>query len=691
MPIQVIPSQDIAIPPAPALGYTAGDVGFSVPPSSLTYTNSASTFTLLVNGTFRVVIAGVEYTVTNASKAVAWGSLAEGPNFFYYTVTGGALTLTHSTALWTLGPTIAPVAVIYWQAGAVNAPLGGIGYECHSVTMDWGTHDYLHKTRGTAYTDGGGLSGYTVNTSAGNITIANADLSYGISTINMMDEDIALSCTGVAEPASLPAYYRDSSGNWRRTTTTYGIVLNGAVPRYNLIGTGLADVTDARWFAIWIYATNLQDDPIVVIPGQRLDTSLSDATANNTIASLSMGTLFTTEFKVLYRLIYRYDTAAPFTITNSDGGTRVVIQDVQDLRSAASGGGAAVPAADHGSLAGLADDDHLQYLPVTGSRSLTANLDFSGVAARFTADMSTATLANRFAMQTNVADSNMGLFLLPNGTGTAASVLGFNKSDPTNSNWIRLQMTSTEARIDSGLSGTGYSGSSTYMPLSLYTSNTLRYTIGTDGRMTFSVPDSASPMWLFSGTTKGVRIISNSGGSTIEGVDNTGTGSYQPLYINGSTIIIQAGGTDYFGVESDGRLYGKALHNSGTVTGTTKQYFASGTYTPSYTNVSNTTAGTPGLCQWTRVGNVVTVSGRINLTVTNANASTNVGLSLPIASNFTNSNQCNGTFISALVTTAINGGTITGDSTNDRADILFRSGATTGAQNFSFTFQYEIL
>lgn len=50
---------------------------------------------------------------------------------------------------------------------------------------------------------------------------------------------------------------------------------------------------------------------------------------------------------------------------------------------------------------------------------------------------------------------------------------------------------------------------------------------------------------LFCGTTKGIRFGNTASNSTIEGVDNTGVGSFQPLAINGSTLALQSnGGTE---------------------------------------------------------------------------------------------------------------------------------------------------
>jgi hypothetical protein len=45
---------------------------------------------------------------------------------------------------------------------------------------------------------------------------------------------------------------------------------------------------------------------------------------------------------------------------------------------------------------------------------------------------------------------------------------------------------------------------------------------------------------LYSGVTKGIRILTQPNGAFIEGVDNTGSGSYQPLFLGGSYIYFSS-------------------------------------------------------------------------------------------------------------------------------------------------------
>lgn len=116
---------------------------------------------------------------------------------------------------------------------------------------------------------------------------------------------------------------------------------------------------------------------------------------------------------------------------------------------------------------------------------------------------------------------------------------------------------------------------------------------------------------------------------------------------------------------------------------------ASGTYTPTLTNVSNIDANTPYACQYLRVGDVVTVSGRAAIDVTSAAANTVLGISLPIASNFSAAEQCAGT-ANANGAVSMSAG-ILGDATNDRAQIQYIATSNTGNNDFYFTFTYRVL
>jgi len=157
-----------------------------------------------------------------------------------------------------------------------------------------------------------------------------------------------------------------------------------------------------------------------------------------------------------------------------------------------------------------------------------------------------------------------------------------------------------------------------------------------------------------------------------------------------------------FTVKGTGQLQGNA-YGSGTFTGTptySAQWdasgnviegplVASGTYTPTITNVTNVSASTAYQCQYLRVGNTVTVSGKIDIDPT-ATGAGELGISLPIASGVPNDYNAGG---SANSGTSNNlHGAIRADTTNDRAALIFNLDATASTANSSwfFTFTYLI-
>jgi hypothetical protein len=114
----------------------------------------------------------------------------------------------------------------------------------------------------------------------------------------------------------------------------------------------------------------------------------------------------------------------------------------------------------------------------------------------------------------------------------------------------------------------------------------------------------------------------------------------------------------------------------------------SGTYTPSLTNTTNIAASTASVCQYMRVGNVVTVSGTVTIDPT-ATGQIVLGMTLPIASNFSGATNCGGTFVGSGVTT-VNLGAVIGDSTNDRATF---DGVVADVANrtYGFSFTYRVI
>jgi hypothetical protein len=116
----------------------------------------------------------------------------------------------------------------------------------------------------------------------------------------------------------------------------------------------------------------------------------------------------------------------------------------------------------------------------------------------------------------------------------------------------------------------------------------------------------------------------------------------------------------------------------------------SGSYTPTLTNTTNITSSTASTLYYTRVGNVVAVFGRVNITAT-ATGNTLLGISLPIASALTTNGQVAGMGSVTSATVANNTfGRINADATNDRAQFQLNSTTTTD-QTYAINFTYVVL
>jgi hypothetical protein len=109
----------------------------------------------------------------------------------------------------------------------------------------------------------------------------------------------------------------------------------------------------------------------------------------------------------------------------------------------------------------------------------------------------------------------------------------------------------------------------------------------------------------------------------------------------------------------------------------------SGTYTPTLANTTNITSSTPFTSQYMRVGNVVTVSGRVTIDPT-AVGSITMGLSLPIASTIVSQQQCCGTSSNQQGDSVA----VVGDATNLRASFI---GVVADAASRTYTYNFTYL
>ena len=243
------------------------------------------------------------------------------------------------------------------------------------------------------------------------------------------------------------------------------------------------------------------------------------------------------------------------------------------------------------------------------------------------------------------------------------------------------------------------------------------------GNLDFDMYDSgtgaAKMRFLFGGADKGAyvddlgeivakKFICSTGGETLTITANSPANAVTISCDPTSNLYIDSGGDMYFDIYATGAGTAKFRFTAGgsekatiddlgaavflsvsTGNGAVELY-PSGTYTPTLTNVANVGASTAYSCQYHRVGDIVHVSGKVDVDPTTTLVLTQLGISLPIASNFANANECAGT----AVAPAISGGTgcaaILGEATNNRAELQMTP-VDVANQSFYFTFTYRVI
>lgn len=254
------------------------------------------------------------------------------------------------------------VATVSWDA--INNEAIMLGDERHGLDMDGATHKYLHFTQGVRFKDGlalgfddsgDGSADTDVQVSVGDGTILDEDLPMGIIDDPIPSEPFEQILDPIAE---IPVYFRNgASGAWRKdTANTFPVKQGAARIKFNLDTAGTwtqPDAADGNFVAMWLFATNNINEPVIAILGQREDTTLNNAQANNGFETLQFGALPSLEMKVIFRLIFETQTA--FGNTPS---ARLAIGGVQDLRTAADTSLPSASPNDHGNLGGLTDKDH---------------------------------------------------------------------------------------------------------------------------------------------------------------------------------------------------------------------------------------------------------------------------------------------------------------------------------------------
>ena len=244
---------------------------------------------------------------------------------------------------------------------------------------------------------------------------------------------------------------------------------------------------------------------------------------------------------------------------------------------------------------------------VTGNVNFGANIVATGANSIFTADFSSVNVANRLSFVTSNINSNTGVYFIPNGTATAASVQATNNSDPTNASKILIATNGTiDTQLVSGRNGTG-----TYLPLSLLTSNTVYAQVAANGQFTAF----GNVLANLNMTVVGNLTAANVTGSLANGNSNVNipvaNGNVNITAVGNTTLVVTGTGANITGTANiTGNLY------AGNILG----IFANGNSNIGIAANSNITMYAGGNGAWTFATNsnlYVPDSGQIRASTTN--------------------------------------------------------------------------
>ena len=125
----------------------------------------------------------------------------------------------------------------------------------------------------------------------------------------------------------------------------------------------------------------------------------------------------------------------------------------------------------------------------------SSNLTFTGTGNRITGDFSNATSSSRVSFQSSTTNGVTYIHALPNGTSTNSGFSAFGNANPDNTNFMDISDNGIEARIRSGITGTG-----TYLPMTFYTGGSERMRLDTSGNLGIGTSSPSNRLQVGDGT-----------------------------------------------------------------------------------------------------------------------------------------------------------------------------------------------
>jgi len=257
------------------------------------------------------------------------------------------------------------IAYVYWDGG-----IGKLLEERHGIVMDGATHLHLHFSIGTQYQDGLALGNFLVDQNGSLDSHAQFSTASGV----ISDEDLQLSINAIGATTGLEIWYLEGT-TWKWTTNVGFSVLTTGSGRLAYNDTGAqAEVPNNQFVLCHVFAWNAADQKPIAIQGQNYYGNITAARegAQTEIANLILSNLPSPEMKPIGTVIFQtsdtYTNSVKGRVRSTDTGENYVDFRRNPLN-------ATVTASDHGQLAGLTDDDHLQYAFLNGRSGDVQKID----------------------------------------------------------------------------------------------------------------------------------------------------------------------------------------------------------------------------------------------------------------------------------------------------------------------------
>ena len=319
------------------------------------------------SGSFEIWQKGVKYTI----EGPVTFEIADTSGYTYiYFDEGeidGVLNPTH-LQLDTAIENYVLAGIIYWNANTNEVVI--FGDERHGLIMSGATHHYLHDTIGAKYQTGFTAADYILNTKS------NAALTFTVVDGRFYDEDLEIDVTDDGtgtdpytqilntSDALIPVMYRDAvDGSWAEDPPSDLPYKNNGVDtnlNWNEESGGAfiqTPLVSNRYMSYTLISTNDRVNPVKMIQGQATYISKTAALEGAETEIIAFGEFPSTEIILLYRFIMQSG--------NFTGDKNAQIVEVIDYRATTLLGSGAIATA-HGSLSGLSNDDHSQYLLLLG-------------------------------------------------------------------------------------------------------------------------------------------------------------------------------------------------------------------------------------------------------------------------------------------------------------------------------------